>query len=379
MRGDSQFIKLVALGLLCGCTESHATRSERGEPEAGALSEDATETASPGRAGQPAAGQAAAGAGGSWLTRLLAARAAGGRVAEVPTFESDKAKTTVSDTQVKFEMDLLVPRGAELHRCVYAQFPSDRGEIAVQRVESHYTPGSHHLLAYRSELTAIPEGKEGLLDCYESGASAQQRGSYYEAQQPEEKRELPAGVAHIFQPGEVLVLEAHYINATEKDITAHVEMITHTTNRADIKQEAGTLFYNNVNIMVPPHSTAHTEMSCTLPQDIQLALLWSHMHARGVKFVAETDDPEAAKVLGTLYEEKEWAEPRPRVYPSDPPVVLHAGTRIRFACDFQNDTDKTFRFGQSAEANEMCILHGMYWPRMPRAAEQCLGGMAARR
>jgi len=300
------------------------------------------------------------------------------RVAATPTFESDKATTTVSDNQVKFEMDLRVPSGKELHRCIYAQFPSDRGVIAVPRVESHYTPGSHHLLAYRTELTAIPENSEGLLDCYASGASAAERGSYYEAQQPEEKRQLPKGIAHKFQPGEVMILEAHYINSTDHDLDAHVEMITHTMNVDDVEQEAGSIFFNNVNINVPPKGTSHSEMTCTLPQDINLALLWSHMHARGTKFVAETDDMDAAKALGTLYEEADWAEPRPRVYPSDPPVVLHAGSRIKFGCDFQNDTDKPFRFGQSAETGEMCILHGMYWPRMPRAAEQCMGGMTAR-
>ena len=291
----------------------------------------------------------------------------------IPTFESDRTNTSVSEDRVMFEMDLRVPAGAELHRCIYAQFPSDRGVIAVPRVESHYTPGSHHLLAYRSELTAIPEDRGGLLDCYESGATANQRGSYYEAQQPDEDRELPEGVAHKFEPGEVLILEAHYINSTEHDLDAHVEMITHTMNVDDVKEEAGTIYFNNFRINVPARGSAHTEMSCTLPQDINLASLWSHMHARGVKFVAETDDAEAAEKLGTLYEELDWAEPKPRVYPSDPPVTLHAGTSITFGCDFQNDTDRPFRFGISAETGEMCILHGMYWPRMPRAAEQCRG------
>jgi hypothetical protein len=295
-----------------------------------------------------------------------------------PTFEGDRTSTTVAEDQVKFAMDLRVPAGTELHRCVYAQFPTDRGVLAVPKVESHYTPGSDHLLAYRSELTAIPDDKQGLLDCYMSGASAQERGSYYEAQQPEEQRELPKGIAHKFQPGEVLILEAHYLNSTDKDIDAHVELITHLMDVNKVEQEAGTIFFNDVNINVPPHGTGRTSMSCPLPQDISLAQLWSHMHARGTKFVAKTDDAEAQKALGTLYEELDWAEPRPRIYPSDPPVVLHSGSRIEFGCEFQNDTDMTFRFGQSAETGEMCILHGMYWPRMPRAAEQCLAGITSR-
>lgn len=295
-----------------------------------------------------------------------------------PVFDTDRTNTVAANDQVKFEMDIKVPAGAEYHRCFYAQFPTDRGVMAVNKVESHYTPGSHHLLAYRSDLTAIPEGKTGLVDCLGSGATADERGSYYEAQQPDEKRELPKGIAHKFQPGEVLVLEAHYINVTEQDIDAHIEMTTHLMNVDEVEQEAGSIFFNNVNIDVPPHGETHTEMNCTLPQDINLALLWSHMHARGVKFVAETDDEEAKKALGTLYEETDWAHPRSRTYPSDPPVVLHAGSKIKFGCDYKNDSDRRYRFGLSAETNEMCILHGMYWPRMPRAAEQCVTPRAPR-
>ena len=369
------FYRLLCVSLLVGgCSESHDTTAKSAEAQSAATqtAESSAETAAGGRSA------AMGGAAGNAALAAIAAARARPRVAETPTFESDKTTTTASKDQVKFEMDLRVPAGTELHRCIYAQFPSDRGVIAVPRVESHYTPGSHHLLAYRSELTAIPENRTGLLDCYESGATAAQRGSYYEAQEPEENRELPKGIAHLFQPGEVLILEAHYLNSTDHDLDAHVEMITHTMNADDVKQEAGTIFFNNVNIMVPPMGKSHSEMTCTLPQDIHLAQLWSHMHARGVKFVAETSDEDAAKKLGTLYEELDWAEPRPRADPSDPAAVLRAGSTIKFGCDFQNDTDKVFRFGQSADTGEMCILHGMYWPRMPRAAETCMGGKTTR-
>jgi hypothetical protein len=296
-----------------------------------------------------------------------------------PTFDTDSAKTTASDDKITFEMNLKVPAGKELHRCMYARFPDDRGVIAVPSVESHYTAGSHHLLAYRTELTEIPEGQEDrLLDCFDGGASQYERGSYYEAQQPDVKRDLPSGIAHEFQPGEVLVLEAHYINTMDKDVDAHIELTTHTMDVVDVEEEAGTIYFNDVDINVPPHGTAHSEMTCTLSQDIMLAQLWSHMHARGVNFVAETDDPEAKEALGTLYAEKDWSEPKPRVYPSDPAVILHKDTHVTFGCDFQNDTDKPFKFGQSAETNEMCILHGMYWPRMPRQSEQCRGGVTSK-
>lgn len=278
---------------------------------------------------------------------------------------------------ITFQLDLVVPAGAEMHRCMFAQFPST-GVTAVNSVDSHFTPGSHHFLAYRTDLNSIPEDQAGVWPC-DDGPGAHMRGSYYEAQQPDEHRQLPEGIAHEFQPGETLLFEAHYLNPSDNQLNAHVEMIAHTMNVADVKEEAGTIFFNDVNIMVPPHGTSTSMMACVLPQDISLALLWSHMHSRGTHFIANTDDPGAAAALGTLYEEADWSEPKPRTYPSDPPVVLHRGSHITFACDFKNDTDKSFVFGQSAMTNEMCILHGMYWPRMSQLAEQCIGGMTARK
>jgi hypothetical protein len=279
---------------------------------------------------------------------------------------------------ISYGFDVKVPSGAEEFRCIYAQLPTDRGEVNVNFVESHYTPGSHHLLAYRSNLTSIPEGGEGVWDCGDGLWQINQRGSYYEAQRPDEEHKLPDGIAHKFQPGEVLIIQAHYVNATESDLDAHVEMTLHPTDPAGIEQEAGTIFFNNINIVVPARGTAKSNMSCTLPHDIQLALLWSHMHERGTHFIVETDDPAAAEALGTLYEEKDWAEPKQRAYPNDASAVLHEGTHIKFSCTFENPGDQPYVFGQSAKENEMCILHGMYWPRMSQAYEQCLLGQTSR-
>jgi hypothetical protein len=40
-------------------------------------------------------------------------------------------------------------------------------------------------------------------------------------------------------------------------------------------------------------------------------------------------------------------------------------------------TPQTIVQGQSAATNEMCILHGMYWPRLDSATELCLSGQSS--
>jgi Copper type II ascorbate-dependent monooxygenase, C-terminal domain len=280
--------------------------------------------------------------------------------------------------EVEFNFDVHVPAGSELLRCMYAAFPTDHGVVAVAGAESHYTVGSHHMLAYRSSLIGVPDGQTGVWDCQDGAWQRDERGSYYEAQQPDEHRELPDGIAHKFQPGEVLILQAHYINTTETDLEAHVQLKLHTVDVRTVQQEAGTIYFNDENINIPPHARAGTTMTCPLGQDINLALLWSHMHQRGVHFVATTDDPGAAEALGTLYDGTDWSEPKERSYPNDESAELHAGSHITFSCEYQNDSDNTYVFGNSAATNEMCILHGMYWPRMPTIMEQCFLGTSSR-
>jgi hypothetical protein len=275
---------------------------------------------------------------------------------------------------VELSMDVNVAPGSELLMCRYFAFPTNRGVIAVPSAESHYTPGSHHLLAYRSDLTSIPSDQPGVFSCADGAWQIHQRGSYYEAQQPDARRDLPSGIAHEFQPGEVVILQTHYLNTGTTNIAAHVVLTMHTVDPQTIQAEAGTIIFSNVNLNIPPHSRVRMTMTCPLSQDIHPALLWSHMHKRGVSFTATSDDPAAAS-LGTLYAQTDWSEPQPRIYPANPPATLHAGTHITFSCDYQNDTDGTFIYGTSAEKNEMCLLHGMYWPRMPSSGEQCYGGM----
>jgi hypothetical protein len=279
-------------------------------------------------------------------------------------------------------MQSTVPPGGETLMCTWQQMPSDRGVIAVPSAESEFTPGSHHLLAYRSDLTALPDGQTAGVTwaCSDGSWMVHMRGSYYEAQQPLSRRDLPTGVAHRFQPGEVVIMQTHYLNPGTDPLAAHAKLTLHTVEVGTVPQEAGSIMFSDVNINVPAGAKGRSTLTCPITSDIHPALLWSHMHKQGSNFVANTDDSVAAAAVGgVLYAENDWSEPQPRAYPFDPPVTLHAGTNITFSCDFTNPNSYTLTFGQSAEMNEMCILHGMYWPRMTSpSAEQCYGGMSTR-
>ena len=294
---------------------------------------------------------------------------------------------------IVFHMSGSIEAGAEAMFCAYGQLPKG-GKTAIPSAESHYTPGSHHFLVFRSNLTSIPAGQDVSHLCGSPGMTVAKAGggngltaaesatgstgSYYEAQVPDSRRDLPPGIAHVFKPGEILIMTAHYLNTTEKTIDSTIEFRLHQMDPNDVKAEAGTFFLLDTQLNIPPHAEVTFTKSCPIPKDINLGILWSHMHSRGYSFKAWTDDAAATMQLGgDVYDQPGpagWEEPHIQNYPADPPVVLHAGSKLMISCTYRNTSAKTFTFGLSAETAEMCLLHGMYWPRLDGATEQCSNG-----
>jgi hypothetical protein len=290
-----------------------------------------------------------------------------------PVVDSGGGAADAAWPDVVFTLSGHVDAGGEVFNCLYVTMPSD-GETAVPRAESHYTPGSHHFLTYRTNYAAIPNGGDTVHICSDAEQFQGITGSYYEAQTPDAERDLPPGVAHIFQPGEVMLLTAHYLNATGTGFDTHVEFRLHTMDPANVTYEAGSVYFYNPQISIPPLSEITVRRTCPISQDINLALLWSHMHSRGIGFTATTDDSAATDQVGDLYSTMTWSEPQPRVFPYDPAVTLHGGSKITYECTYRNTTQQTIISGQSARTNEMCILHGMYWPRQDSKTEMCVLG-----
>jgi hypothetical protein len=215
----------------------------------------------------------------------------------------------------------------------------------------------------------------GPVDCRENTSASLLvvTGAYFEAQQPDMKHELPSGVAHLFKPGEVVVMQMHYLNTTSDPLDAKVNFTLHTTDPKKVLHEAGSIVFSNFGLDIPPLSKVTQTRTCPVSstEDMNVLMLWSHMHKRAVRFVATTDDP---GVKAPLYETTQWSEPQPLIFSNDPPTMIHKGSQITFSCDYDNPTTKTFVYGPSAATNEMCILHGMYWPRADLVTEFCLSG-----
>lgn len=276
---------------------------------------------------------------------------------------------------VSFNMKVTVPAGGELHDCQFVKMPA--GEQYVIAAEHKYTPGSHHLLLFRTDLAAIPAGGDQIQDCYEGAGGtimSHVRGVVYGSQVPQGSQTLPAGVGFKMKSEEVLLLQVHYLNASPKPADASVTVgLTTTTEAAKIHDLAGVLFYYDPFIDVPAQSMAMAGARCTLPKDITLQTIFPHYHSRGYGYRAFLDLPSQPPSTAPFYTSTDWEHPAAW---KDGPLLLKAGTKIRFYCDYNNSGGSAEYFqGPSAATNEMCMFTGMYYPAMDQASEYCLSDM----
>ena len=114
-------------------------------------------------------------------------------------------------------------------------------------------------------------------------------------------------------------------------------------------------------IRVPPNGASSARMRCAMPRDVSIVQLQSHMHRRGVGFVADVVREGGA--AERVYENDAWeGVPSGRFAP---PLELRAGDALDFRCDYVNPEAREVAQGLTTR-DEMCTLIGPYYPRDPR-------------
>ena len=249
--------------------------------------------------------------------------------------------------------------------------------------EGLYTRGSHHGLtartSYRDQLPTenirgeFVEDASQLATCETIGADWDVQGiiagGHAVGASPRtalhSKGSLPDDVALRIRAGEVLALNFHMINVTDKPIRACYKQNLYSIPDQQVKHEAGTMFYYNSFLALPARQKTRATMACPVQHDVWLGDQVSHMHKRGVAYHAsllDGDPLSGGKEIATLYDTKEWEEPIARV--DSPALLLKAGQWIRWTCEFENREDRNVAQGQET-TDEMCMFVGTYWPRTP--------------
>ncbi len=223
--------------------------------------------------------------------------------------------------------------------------PFNGVDTEITEWESHMSTGSHHLLVFYQQVTS----DQPLVD----GNGLMFGPTPYGAQQPDLSITYPQGVAALVPGAQGLRVQVHYLNASPNTLNPTVHVVLHKAMPGTITQHAGVYFMLNPDVTTPPMSMRTVTKSCSLPFAANLIYATGHMHQHATDFTATTG--------GTMfYQTSDWSQAPTRAL--SPALQVTAGQQITWSCTFNNMTDTTLVFGESAQTNEMCILSGQYYP-----------------
>jgi hypothetical protein len=272
------------------------------------------------------------------------------------------------DHDLVISMELAVKPGDELHTCQFVTLPTDT-DVEVVSIAHRYTTGSHHFLVYSTDLDAIPPDLTGQYDCVTGNEPVMQhaRGILYGAQSPEGSFPLPDGVGFPMKAHQVLMLQAHYINASAQDLVAKVTAGFDTAPAVSVSQKAGFLIFYDPFIYLPPHSPATSGIRCAVPSDINLINGFTHYHQRGRGMSVWVDPDTATKSAQPFFATDNWEHP----LDFRGPLAIPAGSEFRVQCDYMNTDPVDVFQGPNAATSEMCVFAGLYYPAVPGDFETC--------
>jgi hypothetical protein len=255
-----------------------------------------------------------------------------------------------------------IPPGGEKILCQYFQVP-DQNAFAVTKYEVRMTAGSHHFLVVDTPYTTIPQ--QGLYDCSAEGELfSTATGLAFATQDEYDGITFPPGMGVYMKAGKVILVQTHYFNLDPNGAThqGYVTLNAETADPSTINQWAGYLFFDNQNLSIPPHSQTTVTKDCYANAPYRVLGLAGHFHQHGILFDVE-QIPLGSSTGTSIYRTSMWDHPVPRYFtPPARPLPVGAGDDIQYSCAYENDTDQTLVFGNSAISNEMCILFGYYYP-----------------
>ncbi|WP_437294535.1 hypothetical protein [Sorangium sp. So ce426] len=278
-------------------------------------------------------------------------------------------------TGVQYRMVSTLEPGQEIERCQLFVAPPEG--LNVNRELVRYSGGSHHVLLYATPYTSIPtETRRGVAldaaqvhDCNDGPqADWDVTGVVAGSQSPDGNSfldGLPEGVALKVAPGTVLLMNTHYVNASPEAIETDARINLYTIADDEVKVEAGMLFHYNPFINVPARGKSTARMRCVTENDISVVRIQSHMHRRGVGYVAHKVGLDGE--MTELYAHDRWEGVPSQEF--TPFLELKAGESLDYRCAYNNVEDRTIAQGLTSR-DEMCMLIGPYFPRSP-AYENC--------
>jgi hypothetical protein len=263
----------------------------------------------------------------------------------------------------------LQPSEEVTNKCVQIDL-HNASDLYINTIELTTGPGFHH-----SNWFFVPEylnaDQPSVFDCDETAVTvtAAVDGGVLFAQSTQlanQTQEFPPGVAIHIPPHSKLLAQIHLLNPGDSALSLHPTITLTPLAKKDVTTQLAAISFENHALGLPPQKQSAFTVDCDLgPQwtslyqsgdatnptpDFHIYYALAHYHTLGTGLTLEAVKPDntATTVFSTSNRVGDSLGG-----PIDPLFDMTGYTRLRFTCDYFNNTDATVPWGVGT--NEMCV------------------------
>jgi hypothetical protein len=278
--------------------------------------------------------------------------------------QSPDAGETSAQFAAPYHVSITVPDvapGVEGTRCVKVRL-ENAAPINIAKIHNVLGAHSHHFV-----LSMVDDPSQTEQELYECPPfRAPLTGAPLTVtQKSDEQITLPQGVGYALGEHQLMHLELHYINASSEtaDVSAQAEL--YPLRSDEPVQRAGFMIVGDLNIKIPPHTMySNGDVYAAQPKDlagVHYYAVTGHTHRLGKMVRVGVADAKDADT-NWIYEPPTFDWDAPPVQYLEPALQIPDGGGFHLRCDWDNTTDDTVLYGESA-LTEMCFFWVYYYPR----------------
>ena len=248
--------------------------------------------------------------------------------------------------------------GADVEYCQWIAAPSDTDRDVLD-VKGLQSKTGHHAVLYATTETNFKVGEshictvdDMLTISFVGGIGGESTGG--------RDAKLPDGLNFRLPKGQALMANTHWLNATDSTVDGQAVLDIKFAAPSSDHMIADIFANNGDTFQITPGATTSYDVSCTLQQDLNIAMIGDHMHTLGSSAFTEVIHADSTKEM--LVNDASWSaeeqfDPMYTRYTVADPLVLHAGDTVHTHCEWANSGTKTVTF-----PDEMCVGIGFYYP-----------------
>ena len=264
--------------------------------------------------------------------------------------------------------DFQVPAGTEQQNCYFFTVPgSGTDPIWINHFTLAQNPGSHHFNVFRVKTVVNLNGKNGDAvnggQCWISSNWADWpiviNSQESVAGNNVVDWTLPDGVAEKFMPGDLLMLQIHYVNASTQTTPGTGHGIANFWNytATGTPMELGTVFATNQNIRICPgdKGVSFGPTTCRFAKTgpVTVVAASGHFHSRGKEFQMGAIDGNNNAIGSPFYTSMVWNDPP---FSHDLKVAVPQMGGVSWTCSY--DYEKPAAACASADGKNNCVPVG---------------------